>query len=263
MRRRRRRYPSDLTDAQWAQLAPLLPAAKPGGQPRTVDLREVVNAILYVLREGGADGRCRTTSRPGARRTGTSGRGGATALGSGASQRVKPAREDDAQGGPHGYDAGTQVLGRKRPSAVDTEGLLLRVVVHSAGIQDRDGGKRVVAHLAEPGAFPRLIHRWADGASGGTVAFRCPLRRPHHRVGAPSGRHQRVHRALPPLGGGAHLRLAGQLLVAEQGLRSPARDRGGLHLPSDDAPHAPPPGAGVTHDAALRTASNLSLDKTG
>jgi putative transposase len=49
--------------------------------------------------------------------------------------------------------------------------LLLRVVVHSAGIQDRDGGKLLVAHLAEPGAFPRLTHLWADGAYGGTVAF--------------------------------------------------------------------------------------------
>lgn len=46
------RYPSDLSDAQWAELAPLLPAAKPGGRPRTVDLREVVNGILYVLRSG-------------------------------------------------------------------------------------------------------------------------------------------------------------------------------------------------------------------
>lgn len=48
----RARYPSDVTDAQWERLAPLLPVAKPGGHPRTVDLREVVNGVLYVLREG-------------------------------------------------------------------------------------------------------------------------------------------------------------------------------------------------------------------
>jgi putative transposase len=48
----RKRYPSDLTDAQWARLAPLLPPAKGGGRPRTVDLREVMNGILYRLREG-------------------------------------------------------------------------------------------------------------------------------------------------------------------------------------------------------------------
>ena len=45
-------YPTDLTDAQWGLLAPLLPPAKPGGRPRSVDPREIVNAILYQLRAG-------------------------------------------------------------------------------------------------------------------------------------------------------------------------------------------------------------------
>ena len=48
----RKPYPSDLTDAQWAELTPLLPPSKPRGHPRTVDLREVVNGVLYVLRGG-------------------------------------------------------------------------------------------------------------------------------------------------------------------------------------------------------------------
>ena len=48
----RKPYPSDLTDEQWDILAPLLPAAKSGGRPRSVDLREIVNGILYVLRSG-------------------------------------------------------------------------------------------------------------------------------------------------------------------------------------------------------------------
>ena len=48
----RKPYPSDLTAAQWQVLAPLLPPAKPGGRPRSVDLREVLNGILYVLRNG-------------------------------------------------------------------------------------------------------------------------------------------------------------------------------------------------------------------
>ena len=48
----REAYPSDLTDAQWEELAPLIPLAKPGGRPRTVDMREVINGILYVLRSG-------------------------------------------------------------------------------------------------------------------------------------------------------------------------------------------------------------------
>ena len=45
-------YPSDLTDAQWVELVPLLPPANSRGHPRTVDLREVINGILYVLRGG-------------------------------------------------------------------------------------------------------------------------------------------------------------------------------------------------------------------
>ena len=46
------RYPADLTDTEWTLLAPLIPTAKPGGRPRTTDMREVVNAILYSLRSG-------------------------------------------------------------------------------------------------------------------------------------------------------------------------------------------------------------------
>ena len=48
----RQRYPTDLTDAQWAVLAPLIPPAKPGGRPRAMAMREIVNAILYVTRTG-------------------------------------------------------------------------------------------------------------------------------------------------------------------------------------------------------------------
>jgi putative transposase len=48
----RKPYSSDLTDAQWEELAPLLPPAKPGGHSRTVEMREVINGILYVLRCG-------------------------------------------------------------------------------------------------------------------------------------------------------------------------------------------------------------------
>ena len=48
----RRPYPSDLSDAQWRVLEPLIPPPKPGGRPRSVDIREVVNAILYVARNG-------------------------------------------------------------------------------------------------------------------------------------------------------------------------------------------------------------------
>jgi putative transposase len=60
------------------------------------------------------------------------------------------------QGGPHGYDGGKKVNGRKRHVLVDTLGLLLKVVVHPANIQDREGAKLVLTGLDR--AFPRLHH---------------------------------------------------------------------------------------------------------
>ena len=45
-------YPSDLTDSEWSLLAPLLPPAKPGGRPRRVDLRRILNGLFYLLRTG-------------------------------------------------------------------------------------------------------------------------------------------------------------------------------------------------------------------
>ena len=50
----RRAYPTDLTDAEWRVLEPLIPPAKPGGRPRSVEIREIVNALRYLLRSGGA-----------------------------------------------------------------------------------------------------------------------------------------------------------------------------------------------------------------
>ena len=71
------------------------------------------------------------------------------------------------QGGVKGYDAGKQVKGRKRHILVDTLGLLLMVVVHSAGLQDRDGAKLVLTRIK--GLFPRLRLIWADGGYGGAL----------------------------------------------------------------------------------------------
>jgi putative transposase len=50
----RKPYPTDVTDAQWARIAPLIPPPKPGGRPRTVDMREVINALFYLTRAGWA-----------------------------------------------------------------------------------------------------------------------------------------------------------------------------------------------------------------
>ena len=58
------RYPTDLTEAEWTLLAPLIPAAKPGGRPRTTDMREVVNAILGFKEHLAENVRLESNKRP-------------------------------------------------------------------------------------------------------------------------------------------------------------------------------------------------------
>jgi transposase len=184
-----KRYPSDLTDAQWELIRPLLPAARPGGRPRSVDLREVVNAILYVVR-GGIPWRMLPKGLPpwgtshfyyrawridgtwekvlDALRTRLRRADGREKSPSAAildSQSIKTSEGGESRG----YDAGKRVTGRKRHIVVDTMGLLLAVVVHSASVQDRDGARLVLARLA--GRFPRLKLIWADAAYGATVGW--------------------------------------------------------------------------------------------
>jgi putative transposase len=78
-----------------------------------------------------------------------------------------PIGEDDAKRGRNGYDAGKKIKGRKRHLVVDTLGLVLAVVVHSAGIQDRDGAKLALQQVLN--AFPRLRLIWADGGYAGQL----------------------------------------------------------------------------------------------
>ena len=75
--------------------------------------------------------------------------------------------QDDRKRGIRGYDGGKRTLGRKRHIVVDILGLLLVVMVHSAGIQDRNGAKQVLTKLIS--RFPGLKLIWADGGYAGKL----------------------------------------------------------------------------------------------
>jgi putative transposase len=177
------RYPSDMSDIEWERVCREIPPSPPIGADRTVDLREVVNAIFYIVRSGCSwrmlpkdfppwqtvYGYLRRWKLDGtwqqihdALREEIRQRDGREASPSAAiidSQSVKTTEK--------GGFAGKKVSGRKRHILVDTLGLLLTVVVHAASIQDRDGAKLVFEKAR--GLFPRLKLVWADGGYAGQL----------------------------------------------------------------------------------------------
>lgn len=182
-------YPSNLTADEYQLLSDLLPKAKPGGRPRSVELWDVLNAIFYVLVEG-----VRWRALPGDfpawqtvytyfrnwRQDGTwvriydrlysysrveQGRRVSPSEAVLDSQSVKSAA------GVHeavGVDVNKQIKGRKRFTTVDTLGLVLRVFVSAASTPERQGGKVVLQRVRQRGkAVSRLHTIWVDGGFEG------------------------------------------------------------------------------------------------
>ncbi|MGI0016096.1 MAG: IS5 family transposase [Nitrososphaera sp.] len=183
-----KRYPSDLTDDEWDYIRDMIPEAKPGGRPRKLNMREVVNGLFYLVK-GGIQWRMLPKDFPNWKsiynyfrewkRNGfwqqihdkmraevrkEAGRNESPSAAILDSQSVKTTE----QGGPQrGYDAGKKVNGRKRHLLVDTMGLILIAVVHAACIQDRDGAKLVLEQLKD--TFKRLRKIWADAGYAGML----------------------------------------------------------------------------------------------
>jgi putative transposase len=162
-------YDTDLTDDQWTLIEPLLPLARHGGRPRTVNLRLIVNTIFYLNKTG-----CQWRMLPKdlAKRSSTNAYFNAwqadgtwQAILDSLRRQVRRAagREEQPQkaaidsqtikgseaGGPRGYDGGKKINGRKRHIIVDTMGLLLVILVTAANADDGSTAPQVLAKLTE------------------------------------------------------------------------------------------------------------------
>src|SRR6202166_614648 len=176
------RYPSDLTDAEWEILAPLLPPPAKTGRHRSWEMRDLINAIFFVLR-GGVPWRMLPKHFPPHQTTyrwfmrfrdnGTweslnhhlvtrdRERIGREPSPSAAVIDTQSVKTTEA-GGPRGFDAAKKVKGRKRHALVDTDGRALTLQVHPASVQDRDGAVPLLQ--ASRGSFPFIQRVFADTA---------------------------------------------------------------------------------------------------
>ena len=185
--RRGLRYPSDLTDAEWAIVAAM--PARPARRAQTVCERargverDLLRAVDRLPMEGCLR-ICRPPEEHGARlsRALELGRHSSASIAADVAVREEEGR-DEPDGGDHrladregrskrgssldpsGYDAGKKIKGRKRHILVDTLGLLLNVVVHPADIQDRDGALHLLRRARR--LFPFIERIFADGAYAG------------------------------------------------------------------------------------------------